>query len=109
MGKFELYKGSDKQYRFRLKARNGEIILKSEGYTSKSSCEKGIESVKTHAPDDAMYERLISIIGDPYFNLKASNGEIIGNSETYSSSSAMETGIASVKANAAIALTVHLL
>lgn len=100
MGKFELYKDKGGEYRFRLKASNGQNILKSEGYTTKSSCENGIESVKKNAPDDNRYDRLQSKNGDPYFNLKAVNGQVIGTSETYSSTSAMETGISSVKNNA---------
>lgn len=49
--KFEIYLDAKKEYRFRLKARNGEIILASEGYKAKKSCENGIESVKKNAPD----------------------------------------------------------
>jgi len=48
-GKFELYKSSNGEYRFRLKAGNGEIIATSEGYASKASAKNGIESVKTNA------------------------------------------------------------
>ena len=92
MGKFEMYTDKGGEYRFRLKASNGQNILKSEGYTSKSSCENGINSVKTNAPNDGRYERLTSKGGDPYFNLKAANGQVIGTSETYSSNSAMEMG-----------------
>ncbi len=47
--KFEVYLDKKKQYRFRLKATNGEIILSSEGYTQKSSCMNGIESVRKNA------------------------------------------------------------
>ena len=100
MGKFELYQDKRGEYRFRLKASNGQNILKSEGYKAKSSCENGINSVKTNAPDDSKYERLTAKNGEPFFNLKASNGQVIGTSETYSSASAMENGIASVKNNA---------
>lgn len=100
MGKFEMYTDKRGEYRFRLKASNGQNILASEGYKAKSSCENGINSVKTNATDDSKYERLESKSGDPYFNLKASNGQVIGTSETYSSNSAMENGIASVKNNA---------
>ena len=107
-GKFEIYKDNRNEYRFRLKASNGEIILRSEGYTKKSNCQNGILSVKTHAPDNTMYERGVSKNGSPYFNLKASNGQVIGTSETYSSSGAMETGIASVKANAPLAEVIEL-
>ncbi len=50
-GKFELYKSSNGEFRFRLKAGNGEIIATSEGYTSKASAKNGIESVKSNAAD----------------------------------------------------------
>ena len=48
--KFEIYKDKAGEFRFRLKARNGEIILASEGYKTKASCENGIESVRKNAP-----------------------------------------------------------
>ncbi len=100
MGKFVINKDKADQFRFNLKAGNGEIILSSQGYIAKSSCENGIESVRTHSQDDNMFERNTASDGSPYFNLKASNGQVIGTSEMYSGTSAMETGIASVKANA---------
>ncbi len=49
--KFEVYTDKAGEYRFNLKARNGEIIASSEGYKSKASCLNGIESVKKNAPD----------------------------------------------------------
>lgn len=48
--KFEVYKDSSGQFRFRLKAANNEIIAVSEAYTTKASCMNGVESVKTNAP-----------------------------------------------------------
>ncbi len=98
-GKFEL-KNSKGQFMFNLKAANGKIILTSERYTSKSGAMNGIESVKKNAKLDRQYERLESKKGEPYFVLKAKNNEPIGRSEMYSSKSAMENGIASVKENA---------
>ncbi|AUP79969.1 YegP family protein [Flavivirga eckloniae] len=100
MAKFEIYKDKRKEFRFRLKAGNGQNILASEGYASKAGCTNGIESVKKNSTDDTRYSRLESKGGSPYFNLKASNGQVIGTSEMYSSTSAMENGIASVKKNA---------
>ncbi|HLV62683.1 YegP family protein [Galbibacter sp.] len=100
MGKFEINVDKGGKYRFNLKASNGQVILSSQGYTTKSACENGIESVKTNSQNDDLFERLEAKDGSPYFNLKASNGQVIGNSEMYSSSSAMENGIASVKSNA---------
>ncbi len=49
--KFEVYLDKGGEYRFRLKARNGEIIAVSESYKAKASCLNGIESVKKNAPD----------------------------------------------------------
>ncbi len=97
MAKFEIYTDEKKEFRFRLKANNGEIILASEGYNGKTNCSKGIESVRKNSQDENKFERLVSKSGENYFNLKASNGQVIGTSEMYSSSSAMENGIVSVK------------
>lgn len=54
--KFELYQDRAGQYRFRLKATNGQIIAVSEGYSTKASCENGIESVRKNAPDAEIEE-----------------------------------------------------
>jgi len=48
--KFVIKKDKSGQYRFNLKAGNGEIIATSESYTSKAGCKNGIESVKKNAP-----------------------------------------------------------
>jgi uncharacterized protein len=77
------------------------FILTSEGYSSKAGCQNGIESVKRNSQDDSRYDRKTSSNGKAYFNLKATNGEIIGTSQMYSSESARENGISSVKTNAA--------
>ncbi|GAA3783309.1 YegP family protein [Flavobacterium ginsengiterrae] len=101
MGKFVITKRTNGEFQFNLKAGNGQTILTSEGYTTKAACSGGIESVKKNASDDGRYDRLESKSGKPYFNLKASNGQIIGASEMYESVSARENGIESVKKNAA--------
>ena len=49
--KFEVYTDKAGEFRFRLKARNGEIIAASEGYKAKVSCMNGIESVRKNAPE----------------------------------------------------------
>lgn len=99
MGKFEKYTDKAVEYRFRLKGGNGEIILKSEGYTSAQSRDNGIASVRTNAPTDERYERKQTGAGYS-FNLKAANGEIIGTSEVYASAQGRDKGIESVKTNA---------
>lgn len=106
MGKFTISQRVNKEYQFNLKAGNGEIILTSEGYVQKASCQKGIESVKVNSQDDSKYDRRVAVNGKDYFVLKARNGEIIGKSQLYSSKSGMENGIASVKFNAPTAAIV---
>lgn len=108
MAKFEIYQGKDEKHYFRLKAGNGEIILSSEGYNAKSSCQNGIDSVKNNASSDEQYERKESSNGKRYFNLLAENKEIIGKSEMYEASSGMENGIASVKKNASEAEVIEI-
>ena len=104
-GKFELKTAKNGKFHFNLKAGNGQIILSSEMYDTKAAAENGIASVKKNSTDDGRYERKTSAKGEPYFALKASNGQQIGKSEMYSSASSMENGIKSVKANAAGAPT----
>lgn len=56
-GKFELFTDKGGQWRFNLKASNGQVIASSEGYSSKSSALGGIESVRTNAPGAELVER----------------------------------------------------
>lgn len=100
MGKFVISKRSNGEFQFNLKAGNGQGILSSEGYSTKAGCENGIESVRKNSQDDSRFEKLTSKNDKPYFNLKASNGQIIASSEMYESTSARDNGIESVKTNA---------
>ncbi len=52
--KFEVYKDKAGEFRFRLKARNGEIIATGEGYKAKASCLNGIDSIRRNAPEAAV-------------------------------------------------------
>lgn len=100
MGKFTITKRTNGDYQFNLKASNGQVILTSQGYSTKQGCEGGIESVQANAPYDSRYEKCTSSNGKYYFNLKASNGLIIGTSEMYETSTGRDNGIDSVKSNA---------
>lgn len=53
-GKYEIFKDKGGQFRFNLKAANGEVIVSSEGYASKASAKNGIESVKKNADSDTV-------------------------------------------------------
>lgn len=95
-GKFECYKDKAGEFRFRLKAGNGETILASEGYSSKSGCTNGIESVKKNSANPDRFVKKETDSGKFRFNLTASNGQVIGTSESYSSESARDNGTRSV-------------
>lgn len=102
--KFELFESNNNnEFYFRLKAGNGEIILSSEGYKTKSSCLNGIDSVKSNSQVNKNYARLKARNGEYYFNLNTANGETIGSSETYVSKQGLKNGIKSVIRNAPIA------
>jgi uncharacterized protein YegP (UPF0339 family) len=106
MGKFVLTKRSNGELQFNLVADNSEIVLTSEGYSSKAGCENGIESVKENSVRDDAFERLTASNGKFYFNLRAKNSQVIGTSQMYTSTSSMEVGIESVRKNAPKAETV---
>ncbi|MEM7082179.1 MAG: YegP family protein [Pseudomonadota bacterium] len=99
-GKFEVYKDKAGEHRFRLKAGNGENILASEGYKSKSSCMNGIASVKKNCLDDNCFVVDTTKAGKHKFNLKAMNHQVIGTSQSYDSEASCRKGIQSVRRNA---------
>jgi uncharacterized protein YegP (UPF0339 family) len=116
--KFEFFLDKKDQFRFHLKAPNGEIIAASEGYEKKSGCLNGIESVKVNASKASVRELLAgeeSLVGRPgieptfevfkdtegefRFRLIAPNGKIIAASEGYENKAGCLNGIESVKKN----------
>ncbi len=99
-GQFELKKSKNGKFHFNLLAANGQVILTSEMYEAKASAVNGIESVKKNGGADAHYDRLTAKDGSPYFTLKARNGEVIGQSQMYSSAAARDGGIQSCITNA---------
>lgn len=99
-GSFVIEKGSTGKFRFTLRAGNNEIILTSETYEAKASAENGIASVRTNSQDEARFTRKTAKDGSPYFVLTATNGQVIGTSEMYSSTASRDNGIKSVAANA---------
>lgn len=100
MGKFVITTRTNGEFQFNLQAGNGQVILSSEGYTTKAACTNGIDSVKRNSQEDGRFERKTSSNGKFYFNLKATNGQVIGSSQMYESEASRDNGIASVKTNA---------
>lgn len=103
MAKFEIYTDKKGEFRFRLKANNGQIIFASQGYNAKAGCKNGIESVKKNAQNEDSFERMTAKNGKSHFHLKSPNGQVIGTSQMYADKSGMENGIESVKKNAPVA------
>ncbi len=99
-GKFELYRDRSGAYRYRMKAGNGQVVLTGEGYNSRAACMDGIESVRKNSQKETAFELYVDKKGEHRFRLKASNGEIIGQGEGYSSKSACMKGTASIRKNA---------
>lgn len=103
MSKYQIKRTSNGQFRWILKASNGETLITSETYTTKQSCLNGIISSKASV-SDKNFERKISTAGQPYFNQIANNYQVLGTSEMYTSIAARDNGIDSVKRNAPIAI-----
>ncbi len=113
MGKFVISKTAT-GYKFDLRAANGEIIAVSEVYRTEAACQKGIQAVICCAPSaptadltaggklpaNPRFEIYQDKIGQFRFRLKARNGKVIGVSQGYSSRSACENGVESVRQNA---------
>jgi uncharacterized protein len=99
-GKFELYKDKAGEFRFRLKASNGENVGSSEGYKAKSSATKGIESVVKNCTNSDRFDVFEGKSGKWFFNLKAGNHQVILSSQGYASKSGAEKGCESVKKGA---------
>ncbi len=96
---FELKKSGEK-YHFVLKAGNGQVILSSQMYASKSGAMNGVESVKKNCGDEKCWERKTAANGKFHFNIKSTNGQIIGSSQMYAAESGMNNGIESIMKNA---------
>lgn len=96
---YEISKTADSKFMFNLKAGNHQVILTSEVYEQKPSALTGIASVQANGSYSKNFEHKTSVAGEPYFVLKAQNGEIIGTSQMYSSKSAAEAGMAAVQLN----------
>lgn len=95
-GKFEIYKDKAGGIRFRLKSGNGENVLSSEGYASKSGAMNGVKSVQKNCGDAACFVKKETKSGKFRFNLKAKNHQVIGTSQSYDSASGRDNGIKAV-------------
>jgi uncharacterized protein len=90
-GSFEVFESDvDGKWYFHLLASNGQIVLRSQAYTSESAAKKGVKSVQSNGKNSSRFELLTAVNGEFYLNVKASNGEIIATTETYTTKSNAE-------------------
>lgn len=94
---FQITRGADEQFYFRLVAGNEQTVLASEGYARKASAENGIASVVANGADEAAFEVREAADGRSYFVLNAGNNQVIGMSQLYASKSNAQRGIRSVR------------
>ena len=98
--KFEIFKGSNKKYYFRLKSNNGQVVLASQGYKDMAGAKKGVAAVKANCKKASAYSKSSSKNGKFFFEIKAGNGETVAVSQMYASKATMSKGINSVKGSA---------
>lgn len=107
--RYEVFRDTAAQYRFRLRSKNYEIILTaSEGYKDKDECKRGIAICQQNSPYESNYDRRTTGNGRYYFTLRASNYKDIGRSEDYNTVYARDEGIKDVKRDGPTANVVDL-
>jgi uncharacterized protein YegP (UPF0339 family)/cell division protein FtsB len=99
IGSFVVSKAKNGEDFFTLKSVDGQTLLRSEMYTTRAACNNGIESVRKNCQVDKRYERKVSSNNKHFFNLKATNGQVIGTSDMFESAEEMEEIISSAKMN----------
>jgi uncharacterized protein YegP (UPF0339 family) len=104
--RFEINARNDDKFGFVLKSANGQVILVSQGYTTKAACQAGIQSVRAHASVASSFSSLAAKNGSPYFTMLARNGQVIGQSQMYGTTTARDNGIRAVMTSAPLATVV---
>lgn len=95
--KFEVYKGANDEHYFRLVDTKHQVLLTGEGYTQKENMLNGIESIKTNLPLPKGVEKKESSDGKHFFNIKSSNGEIVGTSMLFNSKETRDQSIIQIE------------
>ena len=85
---------------FRLKAKNGQIILSSQGYAGKAGANNGIESVRKNSQVAERYDTKVAKNGKHLFNIVARNGQVVATSNKWDEARTCKTRITSVKKGA---------
>lgn len=94
----EFLRGESGQWRFNVHAKNGQIVLSSEQYTTEAAAVNGAVAVQTVGTDATAYAVQQNAAKGWYFTVKADNGQIIGVSQQYTTKAAAQSAITSLKA-----------
>ncbi len=91
--RFETFTGTDGKFYFHMRAKNGQTVLASQAYTTRTNANKGVRAVIANGDEAERYEVLQARSGEWYFRIKAAgNNEIIGRSEMYATKANAERG-----------------
>jgi uncharacterized protein YegP (UPF0339 family) len=94
---FQIIRGENQQYYFRLKTALGEIILHSDGFKVREGAEKGIELIKLSVYHEEKFKRKISLDGRYYFEILSMEKNILGTSGMFDTIQECDHGISLVK------------
>nr|WP_288835547.1 YegP family protein [uncultured Flavobacterium sp.] len=97
MGKFVISKNTNGEFKYEFLNDNEDVILEKSAYKNKAMCLKVIESIKRNAQDDSKFYRKRTTDNECYFNLKSSNGQILGTSKIFEDKATREYAIQLVK------------
>ncbi len=90
-------KDNENEYRFKLKAQNGKVLLTSISFSNKKEASNTIEYLKSSPSKELSFERKTNFEGKFLYNLKNEHGSLIGHSQLYSSEAGLENGISNLK------------
>ena len=96
--KFEVFQSpKDKKHYFRLRNNKGDIVMKSQGYSTKRTCINGIESVRKNSQVPERFDAKVAKNGKHHFNIVARNGQVVATSSRWDVQKACKTTMTSVK------------
>lgn len=94
----EVLVGETGKFRFNYFARNGQVVLSSESYTTEAAALNGAFAVQTEGANDAAYSIKENVSGGFYFTVTALNGEVVGTSQQYTTRASAAEAVGAVKA-----------
>lgn len=99
MGRFDIVQNKAGKFAFRLVGSNGQLLLSSEPFGTRSAAQSAVKAVVESADAESNFERRESTHGDYYFVLKSASGRILARSDSFASEAGRETGIWAVRQN----------